>query len=1541
MILHIFTFLKVKLSLILSNMTDQNSQELTTNDLPHVLITLNPVAAKCHNFGLFLGVPEPQIKIIEHNYSKCEDQLREIIVTRLNQESSLTWPFIVTALQNLGEHELVRKIQSKHMPSSQSTNLVQEQDRSIEPPTAKRPGITAVSDQSEVFIQFIDFVKTTYKGYKIERDPNVLKWPPTPSKVYINLACIDRKRVSGKSKKYKEVTEAMVRDGNVDVISGDKFPIDMDQIASGLPPNPLETVILVEGAPGVGKSTFAWEYCRRWERGEIAQQYQLVLLIRLRDDRNSNAKTLKDLIHHPLAEAVNNVLEATAGANTLIILEGFDELPDTCRSVNSVFMQLISGEILRLATVMVTSRPWATRGVRDSCHHRIFQHIEIMGFTSQQIASYIESALPASEARRGLKAYLDRHPQIRAGMYIPLNSAIVVTVYQESQDSECDMPTTLTELYTDLVKTLLVRYLRGHPGHETKYIQSFTDLPSDVYAKFLKLCKVAYNGIVNTSDQVQLIFSERDLPTDFDNLGFMDSVTELYVTKGTISSHNFLHLTFQEFFAAFHISTMSPEQQLKHFNDHKMQSDRVGGDSGRMNVVLRFVAGLTKLKCLSKESAIYFLYDFDEDIIDHIILPCDAGVDINLLNWMFETQSNDVIELLLEHKIIVFMCDYRLLPMDYYCLGYCIAHSQCQWVLCFDNEEMDEEMDEEMLSMLVAGVNTSPECNGTVVGLGGDISTTVDCLNMRFSGLKTNLRLLSMHLQGPCDSITWPDLSELQVLELFIADIEPTNRRLDTLLSKLSLESLTITGYDRILHYEDCVAITHHLNTTSTLKHINISEMKFSNVSGLLLLLKALQDHPTLQQKNIKNLHIIIDGDDEAKDWAQLYEEYSHVMSESDDTMKATGISDDGAVALSQVLHHNSTMQELDLSNNSISDAGAVALAQALHHNSTMQELDLSNNSISDAGAVALAQALHNSTMQKLDLSNNSISDDGAVALSQVLHHNSTMQELDLSNNSISDDGAVALAQVLHHNSTMQELDLSNNSISDDGAVALAQALHNSTMQKLDLSNNSISDDGAVALSQVLHHNSTMQELDLSNNSISDDGAVALAQVLHHNSTMQELDLSNNSISDDGAVALAQALHHNSTMQKLDLSNNSISDDGAVALAQALHHNSTMQKLDLSNNSISDDGAVALAQALHNSTMQKLDLSNNSISDDGAVALAQALHHNSTMRRLNLSNNSISDDGAVALAQALHNSTMQKLDLSNNSISDDGAVALAQALHNSTMQKLDLSNNSISDDGAVALSQTLHNSTMQELYLSNNSISDDGAVALAQTLHNSTMQELDLSNNSISDDGAVALAQALHHNSTMRRLNLSNNSISDAGAVAVAQTLHHNSTMQELYLSNNSISDDGAVALAQALHHNSTMRRLDLSNNSISDAGAVAVAQALHHNSTMRRLYLSNNSISDAGAVALAQALHHNSTLKCLWLHGNNAIGEEGTHALIEALTVNTSTTITMIYNLRTFFGLVLTIDSGLTLSTSCEQYATQCPQYDKVKNRITFYDDI
>ena len=61
----------------------------------------------------------------------------------------------------------------------------------------------------------------------------------------------------------------MVKYGDVDVVYGKKWPIDFDEIAAGIPDAGTDQrVVLVDGAPGAGKSTFAWEYCRRWMRGK-------------------------------------------------------------------------------------------------------------------------------------------------------------------------------------------------------------------------------------------------------------------------------------------------------------------------------------------------------------------------------------------------------------------------------------------------------------------------------------------------------------------------------------------------------------------------------------------------------------------------------------------------------------------------------------------------------------------------------------------------------------------------------------------------------------------------------------------------------------------------------------------------------------------------------------------------------------------------------------------------------------------------------------------------------------------------------------------------------------------------------------------------------------------------------------------------------------------------------------------------------------------------------------------------------------------------
>ena len=93
--------------------------------------------------------------------------------------------------------------------------------------------------------------------------------------------------------------------------------------------------VLVEGAPGIGKSTLAKEICQRWATNPTAdnhlkQQFSLVILVQLRDQRAQHATTLYDLLlkdPNTNMKEIERQLNKTYGQSVFWILDGFDELP--------------------------------------------------------------------------------------------------------------------------------------------------------------------------------------------------------------------------------------------------------------------------------------------------------------------------------------------------------------------------------------------------------------------------------------------------------------------------------------------------------------------------------------------------------------------------------------------------------------------------------------------------------------------------------------------------------------------------------------------------------------------------------------------------------------------------------------------------------------------------------------------------------------------------------------------------------------------------------------------------------------------------------------------------------------------------------------------------------------------------------------------------------------------------------------------------------------------------------------------------------------
>ena len=309
----------------------------------------------------------------------------------------------------------------------------------------------------------------------------------------------------------------------------------------------------------------------------------------------------------------------------------------------------------------------------------------------------------------------------------------------------------------------------------------------------------------------------------------MDSVT---ATRGAVSSYNFLHLTFQEFFAAIHISTMSPAEQLEHFQQHH---------GGKLKVVLRFLAGINKLKCLMSETVRdTFVTSSDNDERGNYCLKCYAAVGVDIVNWMFEAQSSEVIASL---KKIAFKGDSSMLPMDYYSLGYCVVHSNCDCVLDFECDDHHKEDSE----MFVAGTSLRPDTSGRVVGL--HASDTIDTSDRPgfiatvCVGLKDILYLheLSGVPSTQLNHIPWSDLSSLRVLGLLVVDTD-TIMGLD---ASLSLELLCIYGGAeyKLLHHQDCVALC---RAASTLKELRLHNITM-NDTDVEVITEALVSNQTLE----------------------------------------------------------------------------------------------------------------------------------------------------------------------------------------------------------------------------------------------------------------------------------------------------------------------------------------------------------------------------------------------------------------------------------------------------------------------------------------------------------------------------------------------------------------------------------------------------------------------------------------------------------------------------------------------------------------------
>ena len=188
-------------------------------------------------------------------------------------------------------------------------------------------------------------------------------WPPTKQCEPTKLLIIQGNYDSGSDFSESQSMECDIIHRKIDSILDYKREIAFANILDPVRSDDKQEAtkpprVLMDGAPGVGKTTLATKVCVDWARGSLFNQYELVLLVPLRQAKYRDVREVKDLFKvgadSCFKEKTIKYVEENEGKNILLIFDGYDELSFKQREEDSLFLDIINGDVLSECTVLVT-----------------------------------------------------------------------------------------------------------------------------------------------------------------------------------------------------------------------------------------------------------------------------------------------------------------------------------------------------------------------------------------------------------------------------------------------------------------------------------------------------------------------------------------------------------------------------------------------------------------------------------------------------------------------------------------------------------------------------------------------------------------------------------------------------------------------------------------------------------------------------------------------------------------------------------------------------------------------------------------------------------------------------------------------------------------------------------------------------------------------------------------------------------------------------------------------------------------------------------